>query len=488
MNVGKRPGIRTILLTAMLAVLATAAVAQTQTGVAGKWRTESEGPGGKVIMIMQLDQDATGRWTGTVKSSTDRDKIDELKAVKVDGDAVSFYNDSEYPGSDMTIRATFALKLRPAENKLKGTVEVDIQGMKREMPVEFTRVVEKAGANAFSFQAERPVLGAWAARPDKDDKERFIQIEIQPDGDNYRGTLTDTGTDATVALRDLFVNDDENSLSFNFRFEGAPFMSSFWGRYNEERDRLQGSMSIGGRSQRMVFERTSPGPDSITDEFATDKKPLAQKHFHKFAVVAHGSLWNPLYVLKEKERNINDITTSTYAFDVGVRYHLLDYVAVQARYVHGGVGFDTNETNLGLFDPVDGAQGSGINRALNTDSYMKMDGYEFSVVGYLGQSLFPQSRFNPYIMGIAGMTDWAVTEGERGTEPIAIFEEPLEGSDYTFGLGLGTEYAVSNRFGLEFEWNWAYTLTEDEELWSDVKTQWSNQHVYRFSVGGIFWF
>jgi hypothetical protein len=56
------------------------------------------------------------------------------------------------------------------------------------------------------------------------------------------------------------------------------------------------------------------------------------------------------------------------------------------------------------------------------------------------------------------------------------------------GGGLGTEYAWSKRFGLELEWLWAYTMTSDETKWLDITHQWTSQHVYRLSLGGIVWF
>ena len=63
MNVGMRPGTRSFLPLILLAVLVAASAVQAQVDVGGKWRTVAEGPGGKVILILQLQQDGTGRWT-----------------------------------------------------------------------------------------------------------------------------------------------------------------------------------------------------------------------------------------------------------------------------------------------------------------------------------------------------------------------------------------------------------------------------------------
>jgi len=486
MNVGMRPGTRTILLVIAVILLAGTALAQETPSVAGKWRTEAQGPQGTVVQIVQLQQDETGRWIGTTKSSADPDAVLDLETVNVDGSRVTFRRTEEGPGG-AAIKIDFDLRLRPAKDELGGKVTVKFPGGEREMPVTFTRVVERANTGTVSFLSDRPVVGAWSAVPDKKNKEREIHLDVLPNADDYKGTITDTGIDATVAMRDLDVKDN-NVMSFNFRFEGAPFMSSFWGRYDEVKDELRGTMSVGGRSQPLKFIRTSQGPDDIDSEFETEKKPLPIKHPGRFGITARLSYWNPLYVLKEKNRNINDITSAKLGFDGGARFYLVDFLAVQARYSRGGLGFDTNETNLELFDHVTGAQGEGMSTSLSTDSEITMDGFEISFMGFLGQNILPESKFNPYLIGLMGRTDWELTVAGRGTDVIEILEEPVKGTDWTFGGGLGTEYAVSESFGLELEWMWAYTVCADETKWSDTTFQWTNQHVYRFTLGGVFWF
>ena len=491
MNVGMRPRTRSFVLLILLAVLATVSFAQTgspktENGIAGKWRTEIQGRDGKLGILVELKQAAGGGWIGNFRSSDDPDRLRELREVEVRGNNITFHTLTAVPQQDVQIRSDFTLEFRPKQDKLRGRVLVDLPGMQSEHHIELTRVVERAGAGGLNFQAGRPLVGAWSARPDKKDKLREIQLELVPEGDAYNGTLTDTSIDETVSLRDLAIKD--TSISFNFRFDGAPFMSSFWGRYDPDRDEVRGSMSIGGRSQPLSFERTSPGPDDVADEFSTDRRPLAEKHKHKFALVGSAAYWVPLYIIKDNVRNINDITTPGWGGELAVRYHVIDYLAFQLSYIRGGLGFDTNQQNLDLFAPPDGPQSNGMSRPLTTDSYIAMDGFEFSFVGFIGQSLFPTSRFNPYIIGTIGKTSWELTSSGRGSEPIAIFEKPVTGSDWTFGGGLGTEYAFSHRLGLEFEWLWAYTLTEDKTMWSDVTYQWTNQHVYRLSLGLILWF
>ncbi len=490
MNEGTHPGIRSLLPLLLIAVLATVASGQTSAGVQGKWRTEMEQPGGRrIVVIMELTQDAeANRWTGNVRNSVAPQESEELRSVTVAERNVRFHTLTDVPGQNVQIRTDFDLVLRPAGDELRGTMKITMPGFQREMPLALTRVVEQAGAEGLRFQPARPFLGAWRAQPDRDDRQREIVLEILPDVEAYQGTLTDSGIGETVALRDLIIDDKERTISFNFRFAGAPFLSSFWGRWDEQRDRVRGSMSIGGRSQALAFDRISPGPESLLDDFATRRRQLVRKHAYDFGASLRVARWVPLYVLKEKVRNINDITSATFAFDAGLRFHLLDYLAVQARVVRGGLGFDTNAQNLGLFDPLDGSQGSGFTQALTTASHLKLDGYELSLLAFLGQSLLPQSKFNPYLIAVAGRTDWELTEDGRGSRRIEIFEVPLEGSDWTFGGGLGTEYSLSPRLSLEFEWVWAYTLTEDATKWSNVTQHWTNQHVLRFSLGGIFYF
>ncbi len=491
MNVGTRRGTISALLVILSAVLATAAAAQTAETIAGRWRTEIDGPRGKTVMIMEFQFDpVSGRWNGNVRSSRTPQESDELLSISFVERRVRFHTLTQVPGMVEKVRTDFDLRLRTVggNDELSGTLQLNLPGMQREQPLTLTKMVEAGGAEGIRFQASRPFVGSWRARPDRDDRERALTLEILPDAAAYRGTLTDTGLEQTVLTRDLVINDRDQSISFNFRFEGAPFLSSFWGRYDGDRDRVRGSMSVGGRSQPIVFERTSPGPESLLDDLTTRRRPLVRKHETLFAATARLSHWKPLYVLKEKVRNINDITTSEIALDVGVRYHLLDYLGLQARVVRGGVGFDTNERNLGLFHPDDGAQGDGLSQPLTTGSFLRLDSYEFSMVAFLGQNIAPSSKFNPYLVGVIGRTSWELLADGRGSDPIQIFEVPVTGTDWTFGGGVGTEYAISPRFGIELEWVWAFTSTEDETKWTDIANQWTNQHVFRLSLGGIFWF
>jgi hypothetical protein len=183
MNVGTRLGLGTTLLVTAFTLVAVAG-ASAADGIAGKWRTETTGPSGKVIQIVEFNQDDTGRWVGTTRSSTDPDTVLDLEAVKVDDSRVSFRRTETMGGG--TMKLLFDLRLRPVEDTLAGTVEVSGPGFERTMPVEFTRVVERVAADGVSFDRARPVLGSWSGRPDDKDKTREIQFDILPDAEATR--------------------------------------------------------------------------------------------------------------------------------------------------------------------------------------------------------------------------------------------------------------------------------------------------------------
>jgi opacity protein-like surface antigen len=102
--------------------------------------------------------------------------------------------------------------------------------------------------------------------------------------------------------------------------------------------------------------------------------------------------------------------------------------------------------------------------------------------------ILPGSRFNPYVIGAIGKTSWDLGSDGRGSTPVAIDDEPLEGDDWAFGGGLGTEYGINGHLGIEAEWLWSYFLTEDTQKWEDNVSQWTNTHAYRLSLGIIYWF
>jgi len=87
-----------------------------------------------------------------------------------------------------------------------------------------------------------------------------------------------------------------------------------------------------------------------------------------------------------------------------------------------------------------------------------------------------------------GRTQWEVTSGDRGTDVLELDLNLLEGTDWSFFFGLGTEYALNERLALEFELLWRYFQTQDDTLWEDTDAQWSNTHVWALSAGLTFGF
>jgi len=497
MNQGIRPGTRLAwLLLIVVSLGAAVASAAEDTDFSGRWRAKLSSPqGDEIIVVMDLSQDVAGAWTGTMRSSQARDRSITLSNLVVGGGQVQFsIKLPEFPG----VRQDYVGEISDDGQTLDGSLHVENPQGSFDMPLEFSKVATEAAAGpapaeespVARFDPSNPLTGRWTARPSDKEKERELHLELGLDSaGEWAGRLTDTGTDESNTLRDIEMGD--NTVSFNFRPEGAPFLASFWGRYLPEEDEIRGSLSLGGRSQPLTFTRLGPAPGAQEDLFAEEKEPLPRKHFKPLGVVAHGSYWHPLYVIKEGVRNINDITTSSWAWDAGLRWYVLDTFAVGGRYVRGGVGFDTNAQNLALFDPTTnppGPQSDGLRPPITKDAFIAMNGFEFTMAGYVGPVLFPNSKFNPYVTGLIGRMDWELNVDGRGSEVITLRDEPVQGTDWTFGGGLGTEYAISQRIGLEFEWTWAYTVTQDDQLWPDTTYQWTSQHVFRFSFGGIVWF
>lgn len=213
MNEGKHPGTRFLLSLMTIALWATASSGQTDADIEGRWRSQIEGPTGRVVLIIELSRDAaTGQWTGNIRSSRTPEQSEELRTVTVADRSVQFHTLSEVPGQDIRIRTNFNLQLRPAGDELRGTMQAVVPGMQiPEMPTTWTRIVEQAGADELRFQPTRPFIGAWRAQPDRDDRQRELVLEVLPDADDYHGTFTDTGIDQTTALRDLVIHDRQQT-------------------------------------------------------------------------------------------------------------------------------------------------------------------------------------------------------------------------------------------------------------------------------------
>ena len=170
--------------------------------------------------------------------------------------------------------------------------------------------------------------------------------------------------------------------------------------------------------------------------------------------------------------NINTLTSKDTAFDGTLKFFVLDDFNIFIRGYHGGQNF-TDDQKIGNYQEI----------GLTSESYLKLDGYEVGVQGYLGNILFPNSKFNPYLTGAFGKSTWELTRGERGTEVIEILDAPVEGTDWAIAAGLGSDYELRSNLQIEMEFLWRYILTEDEVLWEDPDHFWSNTHVWSLSLG-----
>lgn len=328
-----------------------------------------------------------------------------------------------------------------------------------------------------SASAQANLAGEWVAKQKIDDGEVEIRLLLERTGEVWTGTITDpTGSGAELPLSALRVGGE--SVSFNYQPESIPYPASFYGNYDPQDDFLLGTFSVGGRSLPMSkFERLG-GPGGAELGVEEEKKPRVQKHFYNFAVSGRLSYWVPIRVIEDDHRNINDVTSAKLNWDVGVRWYALDALALFGRYLHGGLGFDSEESWVDEFAYL----------GLSTDSYLKLDGWEFGLNAYVGPALLPNSRFNPYFTGSLGRTSWEVNESGRGSDLIAIEDVPLEGTSTAFGLGLGTEYALNRRLALELEWTWRFVLSKDTAKWPNDDLEWTNTSLWALSFGALYAF
>ena len=63
----------------------------------------------------------------------------------------------------------------------------------------------------------------------------------------------------------------------------------------------------------------------------------------------------------------------------------------------------------------------------SSESYLRLDGWEFGMTGYLGNVMMPNSHFNPYLTAAFGSVSWEQTAAGRGTEVIVVGPQPPRG-------------------------------------------------------------
>jgi opacity protein-like surface antigen len=318
--------------------------------------------------------------------------------------------------------------------------------------------------------------GEWTGRmKTPDGQEVDIQLTLDQQGAAWTGVLESEYIGETT-LSGLKVSDTQ--ISFTFKPEGAPYPAHFSGSYIAGDDRITGTFSLRGNSRFVKFQRV-PGSETVT--LAPGEEPAAPariRHDYHFALTARGSYWAALHVIKDDVYKINNLTVGDWAYDGTLRYFIMDGFNIFGRYYRGSQKTSSDQRRLDEYNNI----------GLVSQSTWKLDGYEFGFMGYLGNVMMRNSKFNPYLTVAVGKVDWELTEGKRGTDTIILNEEPLKGSDVSVAAGLGTEYQLGKRWNLEFEWLWRYFMTEDTEKWPEPDTTWSNTHAWALSFGVTYGF
>ncbi len=314
--------------------------------------------------------------------------------------------------------------------------------------------------------------GEWVGKvkgPDNKDVE--IKLAMKNDGGTWKASLTDQ-TLGEVTLTDVKVSG--NNISFKFQPEGVPYPATFAGIYDPEHDRLSGTFAVRGSSRFVKFKRISGGDMEVKEE--EPKEPVRIRHDFRFGLNGRVSQWAALHVVKDETYNMNASTSSTLNYDGAVKIFIQDGFCVYGRYYHGGQDFTDDPAVIGQWPEL----------GISSDSYLKLDGWEIGVMGFLGNKLSKTSAFNPYLTAAAGQVSWELNRGDRGSEVLVLERHPLEGTDMAFSGGLGTEYEVNQKLQLELEIVWRFFKTEDDALWSDVDKDWSNTHVWGISFGATY--
>lgn len=334
--------------------------------------------------------------------------------------------------------------------------------------------------------AAASAAGRWAGEietPDGKKAEIYLVLD-QKDG-AWTGSLEDPAL-GSAPVSGLKVT--ATSISFKFQPQGAPYAVNFSGSYVAGDDRVTGTFSLQGSSRFVKFRRVgAPAAPAVAAAGAEAGKTAAPaaapadtsaarvrtKHPFRFAVTGRAAWWASLHSVKDEHYTINNLTAAAPAFDGAVKWYVLDGFAVFARGVRGGQAMSE--------DPVLTAPYAA--NGLGPDSYLALDGFEFGVNGYLGARLMPNSRFNPYLTGGAGRYNWTMTTAGRGTEPMVIDQKALEGTDLGGWFGMGTEYALTSKLALEFEWAWRFYLTRDTTAWRNSEETWGNSLAFALSAG-----
>jgi len=313
--------------------------------------------------------------------------------------------------------------------------------------------------------------GEWQGTMKTPDGEEVdIFLNLAKGGSVWNGTLESDAIGETT-ITGLRVSDTR--IGFTFQPAGAPFPAHFTGSYIAGDDRVTGTFSLRGNSRFVKFKRV-PGSEAVA--LAPGQEPPTPKrirHDFNLALSARYSYWAALHVTKDDVYNLNTLTKSESNFDAALNWFVGDEFNVFVRAFRGGQGITDNKDLLAPYENI----------GLNENSYLKLDGMEIGVKGYLGGVMLRQSKFNPYLTATGGVTKWALYESGRDSDVLVIDQNALEGDAMAFSFGIGTEYQLGKSFALEFEWAWRYFLTGDPDQWPDPDNTWSNTHAWALSAG-----
>ena len=325
-----------------------------------------------------------------------------------------------------------------------------------------------AGAATEAFAAGPS--GTWSGKMRGPTGEEFdVELNLDGSGTMWSGTISDPEK-GEVPLENLRIT--ATRLSFTFRPEGGAIPAHFTGGYIAGDDRITGTFSMRGNSRFVKFERVA-GDTNAAAAVLEPQDSVRIRHPHKFAITARAAYWPALHVVKDDVYKLNDLTTSDVAFDLTLRWNAMDSFNIFVRGYRGGQGITDDPNKLAPFTDL----------GVTGDSYLKLDGVEFGIMGFLGGYTLRESRFNPYLTAAVGYTNWALTEGGRDSDVVILNRYPLEGSDLSTALGFGTEYELGRDVALEFEWLWRIFYTKDEAKWPDNETTWANTHVWSLAFG-----
>ncbi len=297
-----------------------------------------------------------------------------------------------------------------------------------------------------------------------------IHLTLENSGGVWAGTLEDP-TIGVTTISDLKVSD--TWISFTFKPENAPFPLHFTGSYIAGDDRVSGTFSLHGNSRFVKFKRVPGSEVAPLAPGVEPEEPARLRHDYTFGLTGRVSYWAPLHLVQDNVYTINDLTVGTMNYDGTFKWMALDGFSIFFRYFRGGYNYTDKPLKLEPHAEL----------GISSNTYLKLDGMEFGLMGYLGNVMMRNSNFNPYLTLALGKTSWELTDNGRGSDVIISELEPLKGEEMSVMFGIGTEYELTTRMALEFEWAWRYFMTEDELKWADTEGTWSNTHAWGLSAG-----